>query len=160
MRNLIALCFLLVLSTACQQNEKSTQLASNEVDAGRKFLRAALDGKFDIAKEYLLPDSLNLNYLDVASRGYDRLSQTDKENYKGASIIIHENKNENDSTALLIFSNSFKNDRDTLRILKRDKNWFVDLSYLYVHPSTTKQPWTAPSFLFLLAEGQVLLFDT
>jgi len=116
MRNPIPLFFLLVLSTACQQNEKSTQLASNEVDAGRKFLRAALDGKFDVAKEYLLPDSLNLNYLDVAARGYDRLSQNDKENY------------------------SFKNDRDTLRILKRDKNWFVDLSYLYVHPSTTKQP--------------------
>jgi len=41
MRNPIPLFFLLVLSTACQQNEKSTQLASNEVDAGRKFLRAA-----------------------------------------------------------------------------------------------------------------------
>lgn len=140
MQKLFSLIFLLVLSTACQQKETSSLTASNEVDAGRKFLRAALDGKFDIAKAYLLQDSLNLNYLDVAARGYERLSQADKENYRGASIIVHENKIENDSITLLIFSNSFKNDQDTLRILKQGDKWFVDLSYLYVHPASLNQP--------------------
>lgn len=140
MQKLFSLIFLLALSTACQQKETSSLTASNEVDAGRKFLRAALDGKFDIAKAYLLHDSLNLNYLDVAARGYERLSQADKENYRGASIIVHENKIENDSIALLIFSNSFKNDQDTLRILKQGDKWFVDLSYLYVHPASLNQP--------------------
>lgn len=140
MQKLFSLIFLLALSTACQQKETSSLTASNEVDAGRKFLRAALDGKFDIAKAYLLQDSLNLNYLDVAARGYERLSQADKENYRGASIIVHENKIENDSIALLIFSNSFKNDQDTLRILKQGDKWFVDLSYLYVHPASLNQP--------------------
>lgn len=135
MRNIFFLLTITILLYACQSESSSPLTASNEVDAGRKFLRAALDGKFDIAKDYLLPDSLNFNYLEVAARGYDRLTQVDKENYKGASIIIHENKKENDSTTLLIFSNSFKNDRDTLRILKKGNQWRVDLSYLYVHPS-------------------------
>jgi hypothetical protein len=140
MQKKLWLYLLLLLSTACQQKEKPSITASNEVDAGRKFLRAALDGKFDLAKEYLLPDSLNLNYLDVAARGYERLSQPDKENYRGASIIIHENKIENDSITLLIFSNSFKNDKDTLRIFKQGNKWFVDLSYLYIHPAVLNQP--------------------
>lgn len=135
MRNIFFLLTTTIILLACQNESNSSLIASNEVDAGRKFLRAALDGKFDVAKDYLLPDSLNFNYLEVAARGYDRLTQVDKENYKGASIIIHENKKENDSTTLLIFSNSFKNDRDTLRILKKGNQWRVDLSYLYVHPS-------------------------
>ena len=135
MRNIFFLLAITIILHACQNESNSSLTASNEVDAGRKFLRAALDGKFDVAKDYLLPDSLNFNYLEVAARGYDRLTQVDKENYKGASIIIHENKKENDSTSLLIFSNSFKNDRDTLRILKKGNQWRVDLSYLYVHPS-------------------------
>jgi len=140
MQQLISLLFLLLIGTACQQKEQSSITATNEVDAGRKFLRAALDGKFDIAKDYLLQDSLNLNYLDVAARGYQRLTQADKDNYRGASIIIHENKFENDSTSLLVFSNSFKNDQDTLRIIKKNEKWVVELSYLYVHPTVLEKP--------------------
>ena len=120
--------------TSCLQPENKTgNEVSSDIDAGRKFVRAALDGKFDQAQVFLLPDSLNLNFLEVAARSYDKLSISDKENYKGASIIIHENRPLNDSTTVLIFSNSFKNDKDTLRVVRKENKWAVDLTYLYLH---------------------------
>lgn len=130
----IQLSILLLFATGCTSIEnKNISEGSNDIDAGRKFVRAALDGKFDQAQQYLLPDTLNLNYLEVAARSYDKLSNIDKENYKGASILIHESKSVNDSTSLLIFSNSFKNDPDTLRVVRKENRWMVDLSYLYLH---------------------------
>lgn len=130
----IQLAALLLLAVGCTNTEnKNISEGSNDIDAGRKFVRAALDGKFDQAQQFLLADTLNLNYLEVAARSYDKLSTADKENYKGASILIHESKSLNDSTSLLIFSNSFKNDRDTLRVVRKENRWMVDLSYLYLH---------------------------
>ncbi|MBM3412272.1 MAG: hypothetical protein FJY19_02700 [Bacteroidetes bacterium] len=140
MQKLITIFFLFILGTACQQKEKSSPTASSEIDAARNFLRAALDGKFDIAKDYLLQDSLNLSYLDIAARGHGKLTQDDKDSYRGSSIIIHEIQAQNDSTSLLIFSNSFKKDQDTLRIIKKDQKWVVDLSYLYLHPTSSNNP--------------------
>jgi len=130
----IQLAALLLLAVGCTNTEnKNISEGSNDIDAGRKFVRAALDGKFDQAQQFLLADTLNLNYLEVAARSYDKLSNADKENYKGASILIHESKSLNDSTSLLIFSNSFKNDRDTLRVVRKENRWMVDLSFLYLH---------------------------
>ncbi|MFZ9877293.1 MAG: hypothetical protein ACO3Z2_00540 [Chitinophagaceae bacterium] len=130
----IQLLILLIFATGCTSTEnKNSSEGSNDIDTGRKFVRAALDGKFDQAQQYLLLDTLNLNYLEIAARSYDKLSSADKENYKGASILIHESKSVNDSTSLLIFSNSFKNDRDTLRVVRKENRWVVDLSYLYLH---------------------------
>ena len=133
------LVILLVLSGCMQAENKSDTSASSDIDAGRKFVRAALDGKFDQAQTYLLSDSLNLNYLEVAARSYEKLSTADKESYRGASIVVHENRSINDSTTLLIFSNSFKNDKDTLRVVRKENKWVVDLAYLFLnqHSNTT-----------------------
>ena len=124
---------LLFLSNCSPPPNKDESGVSSDIDAGRKFVRAALDGKFDQAQLFILPDSLNLNFLEVAARSYEKLSVADKENYKGASLIIHENRPLNDSTTVLIFSNSFKNDKDTLRVVRKANKWVVDLTYLYLH---------------------------
>lgn len=126
---------MLVLS-ACNSPEKKTQAAENEIDAARQFIRASLDGRFDLARDYLLSDSLNNNYMDLVQRSFQKISPADKESYKGATLIIHTTNTVNDSTAVLIFSNSFKNDHDTLRVLKREGKWWVDLKYLFGHGRT------------------------
>jgi hypothetical protein len=136
----IQLAIIVVFAAGCTSTEnKNITEGSSDIDVGRKFVRAALDGKFDQAQRFLLSDTLNLNYLEVAGRSYDKLSNADKENYKGASILIHESKSLNDSTSLLIFSNSFKNDQDTLRVVRKDNQWKVDLSYLYLHENGPTQ---------------------
>ncbi len=113
--------------------------SESDIDAARNFIRAALDGKFKDARIFMLNDSLNINYMDIAERSYEKIDQTTKDRYRTSSINIHNKKELNDSTAILIYSNSFKNDHDTLRILKKDNQWLVDLKYLYLHDRDTMQ---------------------
>lgn len=135
---------LLLSLYACNNPKEKPQEAENEIDAARQFIRASLDGRFDVAKDYLLNDSLNNNYLDLTQRSYQKVSPADRENYKGATIVIHNTNTLNDSTSIIIFSNSFKNDHDTLRVLKRENKWQVDLKYLFGHDRTESIAAMAP----------------
>ena len=125
--------FLLLLLTACSNPASKKTEAENDLDAARQFIRSALDGRFDLARDYLLSDSLNNNYLDLAERSYQHLTPADKENYKGSTIVVHNASYPNDSVSILIYSNSFKNDRDTLRVVQVNGKWLVDLKYLFGH---------------------------
>ena len=111
-------------------------------DATRNFIRAALDGKFEEAKKYMLIDTPNVQYLNIAAGAYQKLDTVKKEGYAESSIIIHSSEERiKDSLAIVIYSNSFMNNPDTLRILKLNNNWLVDLKYLYEHDfDTTGQP--------------------
>lgn len=135
----------LLLILACKSPETKKQAAENDLDAGRLFIRAALDGRFDLARDYLLTDSLNNNYIDLAERSYQRLSQADKESYKGSTIVVHNNTALSDSVTVLIYSNSFKNDQDTLRVIRKDGKWLVDLKYLFGHGRNPENPTAAAS---------------
>lgn len=130
--------FLLLLAFICLlagcANEENRQVKSeNDLDAARNFIRAALDGKFDKAREFLLPDSVNTNWMDVAERSYQKNDEDTKRSYRSSSINIHHVKSVNDSTTVVIFSNSFKNDHDTLKVLKNNGQWLIDLKFLFVH---------------------------
>ena len=127
--------FLLFFAIACKNNDKeSPGKSENSIDAARNFIRAALDGKFNEARSYLLPDSVNVNYMDVAERSYQRTDQATKDGYRSSSIhILKVNDTVRDSVTVVIFSNSFKNDPDTLKVIRTNGQWLVDLKYLYMH---------------------------
>ncbi len=130
--------FLLFFAAACKSKENRPAAAENDIDALRDFNRAALDGKFDMARTYLLPDSVNENYMDVAERSYRKADPEIQNGYRAASIIIHQVIDAvKDSVTIVIFSNSFKNDHDTLKVVKQGNSWKVDLKYLYEHDSDT-----------------------
>ncbi|MEO5946617.1 MAG: hypothetical protein ABIP79_07340 [Chitinophagaceae bacterium] len=140
MKKLVALPFLLigVLIVSCKDEDKNNPTTSeSNIDAARNFIRSALDGKFKEARRFMLTDSVNTNYMDVAERSFAKADQTTKDGYRASSINIHEKKELNDSTAILIYSNSFKNDHDTLRILRINNQWLVDFKYLYEHDRDT-----------------------
>ncbi len=137
-RNYFLFLFLLFLSASCKdKEEQSSGTAENSIDAARDFIRAALDGKFREARTYMLTDSVNTNYMDVAERSYEKADQSVKDGYRTSTIHIHKTAPLNDSTAIVIFSNSFKNDHDTLRLVKLGQYWLVDLKYLYEHDTDT-----------------------
>lgn len=71
--------------------------------------------------------------MDVAERSFQNADQGVKNSYRTSTIIIHEVNNINDSTTIIIYSNSYKNVRDTLRVIKANQQWLVDLKYLYEH---------------------------
>jgi hypothetical protein len=126
---------------ACNNEDKKAteeKDTSGLMDATRNFIRAALDGKFEEAKKFMLIDSSNVHYLENAEENYNKLDTLSKESYAASSIIIH-SKDEKikDSLAVVIYSNSYKNNPDTLRVLKQNNQWLVDLKYLYEHDYDT-----------------------
>jgi hypothetical protein len=127
--------------SSCKSNDSNaTNKSENNIDAARNFVRAALDGKFNEARTYMLADSVNTNYMDVAERSYQRADQSVKNGYRASTIRIYSPLVEvNDSTTIIIFSNSFKNDPDTLRVLRVKGQWLVDLKYLYEHDADSLQ---------------------
>lgn len=132
--------FLLFSFLGCKSKDKqSNSKSENNLDAARNFIRAALDGKFDEARTYLVADSVNINWMDIAERSYQRTDQPTRDGYRASSINIHKVNPVNDSTTVIIYSNSFKNDHDTLKVLKVNGQWLVDLKYLFEHDADTLQ---------------------
>src|SRR5689334_24391944 len=118
--------FLLTISLSCKDKKESEKKSENNIDAARNFIQAALEGKFGEAKTYLLQDSVNLNYIEVAERAYQKATQEIKDGYRSASINIHEvSEPIKDSVTIVIYSNSFKNDHDTLKVLNIGGKWLV-----------------------------------
>jgi hypothetical protein len=129
--------FLLFFAACKSDDKKADSKSSNSIDAARNFIRAALDGKYREAKDYLLQDSVNLNWMDAAERSYLKADQHTKDGYMASSINMHSVVPVNDSTTIIIYSNSFKNDHDTLKVVKINGNWLVDLKYLFDHDMDT-----------------------
>lgn len=124
--------------TACNSNDKkSTVVSDSNIDAARNFIRAALDGKFTEAKRYMLDDSLNNYFMTLAERSYLKYDQETRTSYLNASIQFHKTIPVNDSVSIVIYSNSYKNDHDTLKVLKSGQTWLIDLKYLFLHDSDT-----------------------
>ncbi|MCY7309247.1 MAG: DUF4878 domain-containing protein [Chitinophagaceae bacterium] len=135
----LAASFLFFLISSCKNKDKQPDNKSeNNIDAARNFIRAALDGKFTEARNFMLEDSVNTNYMDVAERSYQRADQTIKDGYRSSSInIVSVKETIKDSVTVVTYSNSFKNDPDTLKVIKSNGQWLVDFKYLYLHNADT-----------------------
>jgi len=103
------------------------------MDAASKFLRAALDGDYKKARTYLVSDSTNNQMIDIYEKDYNNnLPPEDKTKYKSASIrFLKETHEVNDSTTIVHYSNSYKNKPDSLKIIKVNGEWFVDLNFTF-----------------------------
>lgn len=126
--------FLLFIVAACNNNtDQQNKKAEDDLDAARTFIDAALKGDFNKAKDYSVKDSINLQFLDIRERIYKNLDGREKEEYRNASIHLYDIKKVNDSTTVVIYANSFKNDKDTLKVLRLQGQWLVDVKYLWQH---------------------------
>ena len=117
----------------CNNSDQNTPAKSeNDIDAARNFIQSALAGDYKKAKTYLLNDSLNQQYIDAFERNYNqRMNTEDKMGYREASINIHQVKPLNDSTTIVNYSNSFKNKNDSLKVVRINGQWLVDLKYSF-----------------------------
>jgi len=112
-------------------SESKDGKSESDVDAARNFLDAALKGDFKLASAYMVQDSTNLGYLAVTERKYTQMDVDQKRNLRNASLRFYDPLLQNDSTTITVFSNSYKNDKDTLRIVKMNGQWLVDLKYTF-----------------------------
>ncbi len=121
----------MLLLAGCESGSEK-DAAENDLDAARGFVQAALKGKYDRAADFMLHDSLNDERLDAVSRM--ELSSDEKQGLWDASINIHSRKLLDDSTSIIVYSNSFhKENQDTLKVVKKDGKWLVDFKYLFDH---------------------------
>lgn len=132
MKNVSAILLLFFAALACK-NKSSADQGSSNLDAARDFIRAALDGKFDEARQFVLSDSANQYYMDLAERSYNNQDKATKDGYRASSIHIHEVKSPNDSTTMITYSNSYMNKPTSLKVVKVKDKWWVDFKYLYEH---------------------------
>jgi hypothetical protein len=128
----ISILLLAGLLFACN-NENAYQKAENAQDAGREFIRASLDGNYEKAEFYLLQDSTNRLLMNKWKKDYDHFSDDTREQYRGASILPLIIMNRNDSVCLYTFSNSYKRDTTTIRIVRVNGEWLVDLKEILNH---------------------------
>lgn len=132
MKKLLFCSTLLILFSACnnQDNQPSGQ-PENDLDAARTFIRDALDGKFDRARELMLPDSTNDQTMNVTERTYERMSEDNKAGYRNATIQIYNTREVNDSTRIVTYSNSYRNKKDSLKVVHVGGQWLIDLKFTF-----------------------------
>jgi hypothetical protein len=120
---------LLAALVACN-SEHSYKKAEDGQDAAREFIRASLDGNYDRAKFYLLSDSTNLFLFEKWKGSYENMPADEKQRYKDANIIVVETHAENDSTTTFRYYNSFKKDTTSIKVLRVNGQWLVNLKEL------------------------------
>lgn len=134
MKRLLQISSLLLLF-ACNESPKEPEIVKPEsgMDAAGKFLRAALDGDYKKARTYLVNDSTNNQMIDIYESDYNNsLPPEDKKAYKTASIrFLKETHEVNDSTTIVHYSNSYKNKPDSLKVVRINGQWFIDLNFTF-----------------------------
>lgn len=127
---------LFFLISSCSEN-KEYEKPDDPLEAGREFIRFALDGEMPKAKSFILPDAVNERIFDNIEKKYAAESEEEKNSYKNASIIINKMHSINDSTAIINYSNSFKKEDSEIKLIKRKGEWWVDFKYTFTGDSAT-----------------------
>ena len=131
---------LLVILISCNNDgEKNAPPTSeNDMDAARNFIRAALDRKWNDARRFMLQDSSNLEILNSFEDFYQHEDREERRNYREASITTYDSRKVNDSTTIVNYSNSYKKKRDSIRIVRVNGQWLVDLKYSFLPTDSAK----------------------
>jgi len=134
MKKLFLIGLLLPFVFSCSDNDSRDAAGKpeNDVDAARMFIRDALDGNYKKARKLVLADSANVLLLDNLERAYlHNNDASEQRGYREASIRIHDTKKINDSVSVVVYSNSFKNKKDSVKTVKVGDDWLVDLKYSF-----------------------------
>ncbi|MGN6401522.1 MAG: hypothetical protein ACTHMD_13785 [Flavisolibacter sp.] len=139
MKNFLFTGFLLLLVCACNNADQNKQATSeNDVDAARNFIRSALDGKWKDARRFMLQDSVNTQLLDAFESNYQtHMTREDKRGYNESSITMYDTRQVNDSVSIIKYSNTYKKQKDSLRVVRKNGLWVVDLKYSFPQTDTT-----------------------
>jgi hypothetical protein len=130
--------FLVCSSCNNEKEDKKEVTSENDVDAARNFIRSALDGHWREARRFMLQDSTNTQLLDAYENNYQtHMNKEDKRGYREASITLYDTREVNDSVAIINYSNSFKKQKDSLRVVRIDGTWMVDLKYSFPQTDTS-----------------------
>ncbi len=117
-----------VLLIACNGKQTEYRKAEDALDAGREFINSRLQGDFLKAAFYLVPDEKNKAILDEMEKWYREKDKEGRQQWRTASINIREVREQSNTETYIYFQNSFDKRADTIRVIKQNDNWLVDLT--------------------------------
>lgn len=126
MKWLVAISFAVCL--ACNPKEQEYRKAEDALDAGREYIQSCLAGDFSKAAFYTVGDEINTRLVKQAEDAYRQKDKEGRQQFRNASINIHEIKTLTDSTTYIQYNNSFDKELHRLIVVKRNNDWQVDLS--------------------------------
>ncbi len=129
-KNLLAALIICLTGVVACKNAEEIK-SENAIDAARNFIQAALNGDFEKAGTFMVNDSLNLQDLHLMERMSRNLTKEEKNKYREASIRIHETRQIDDSSSVIYYSNSFRNKKDSLKVISQNGQWLVDFKYIF-----------------------------
>jgi hypothetical protein len=101
--------------------------------AAQQFIRAALDGDYTKARTFLIKDSTNKQTIDTYEIYYKNNRPPDqKKALQAASVyFLKETHQVNDSVAIVHYSNSYSNTPDSLKVVKLNGQWLIDMNFTF-----------------------------
>ena len=125
---------------ACNNSTVETGAeAENDLDAARMFIESALDGKWEEAKQFLVQDSTNVQLLSTVETKFEALSREEKRSYREAEPRFHGTRKVSDSVTIVNYSNSYMNRKDSLKVVRVNERWLIDLKYSLLPNSANAQ---------------------
>ena len=130
---LTALLFLFACNDAAEKEPEVLVKPENGLEAASQFIRAALDGDYTKARTYLINDSTNQQTMDSYENYYkNNRTAEQKKAFKTASIrFLKDTHQVNDSVTIVHYSNSYSNKPDSLKVMRINGQWFIDLNFLF-----------------------------
>jgi len=138
MRNILLPAFFAFIITSGCTADQQYKKPDDPLEAGREFIRFALDGDMRKAKIFILPDAANERLFEKIEKKYAAEVPEERSRYKDASIIINKSQSINDSTAIINFSNSYKREDSEIMLVKVNGEWWVDFKYTFTTDGATK----------------------
>ena len=120
---------------SCGGNTKKEPVT--DTDVASAFIRASLDNDLKTAAKFVLADDTNQQYLQTFKRMYQQKDKAELDKYKAAEVIIDELKPDSDSVHTVVYSNSYTNKKDKLKLVWKDGRWLVDLKYTFNQTTPT-----------------------
>ncbi len=129
-RQLAALLAFTILLLSCNNDKKS--VPDTDINVATTFIRDILDNNIDDAEQYILKDTVNMQYFERFKQAYLQKDKAELEKYKSADILINENSAVNDTVSIINYSNSYKKEsKNVLKVVRINGKWLIDFKYTF-----------------------------
>lgn len=123
--------FSILLLFACNSEKLNYVKAENAFDAGREFIDGTLKGDFKKSAFYMLPDSVNQQFLTVIEKDFRLKDKEGRQQLRTASINILQVEDIDSATSIIHYQNSFEKKAEAVKVIKQNNNWLVDYKYSF-----------------------------
>lgn len=124
MRNIFVNILIVFVFLSCN-SRSNYPVAENALDAAREYVDGTLKGEFKKSETYLLPTEANKQHLEKVKKNYYKFNDVQRQDYRGASIIIEKEITVLPDKSVIYFQNSFDKQKDSIVVVNNQGEWKV-----------------------------------